>query len=1142
MAHIILITAPTQSQRQAHIHKILHNSVPPTLPPDCIYLAPSRRKVTYTQDRLLKQSGKSWIPPVYTLNEFAKQIYLKLGGDKQSVNALSQKLILHSLLTKSSIKWEFFSPEELTPGLLKKIAQFIAQVKTYCPKDLAHSIRQYRSPLGLQAKDGDLIALFQHYRQFLAEKSLADPQDILSDTVKLLKGENPPAKPLPQIKRLIIDGFYYFNPLEREFTKAIIKTFAQIVVSSESEPPPIETKHELLTDYLDFWRELGSNAAHSLKLITPESSPSAYDPNFMAISQQLFKPSKPAAVPTPNLIIHSPFHRRQEVKDIARNIRHIISRQSDTRLSSMYVVFPKMSIYAPLVQEIFPCYGIPYEITKGYPLQASPIARTALRLLAVRLHGYQREDWCALFASELVSYSDSITPPQWADFINSLEIAPATACGLLSLPPDEKQQLNLPLIDRWARRANLKGGANWQQNWLKSLVNSINVSHLDKEKQAELYRQLYLLQSAWAEFDCLPHNLTGQQFSESLLYLIKRFGVFENIIGQLKHVHNYSNRDKHIILKRDFDALNTLHSLLRQIMSGLKLTNKENSKLPLAELHSLFLEHLAAEEYHTTDHTEDRVQVVETLELRGLHFEYLFWGGLAENEFPRPEPQELFYPAVGPKRMFAQLPRLAEDRYLFSYVFRNTHRQISLSYPLTDQGKPLLPSPFIEELQQVTAIDTIGPQAISPACFTRGELLCDIAAELNKNTVPLLKLKALKQLDHESYLQLLHILKTESLRQSCTAFSAYEGLLNSPANIQYIKGLNPDARYNVTQLEDYAVCPLGYFFKYVLKLTPAEEIIEDFKPQDRGSLLHTILEDFYRKRIKEYEDDRLQINITQDNLEEASRQMLQSAQRVLSGFHTKYINLFWENEKQGLIAGLTPGLTLGKDQQAPGILRSFLEYEAQSIDRLTPCYVEFSFGQRGIAPALSLSEIQLEGRVDRIDLAVDKGVFVVYDYKFGAAPSGSLIRQGHSFQLPVYLLAIADFLKDKGYKIGAGGYYQLNSTHDIKKTAYFGRDDIRASRPCELAGLKVLVSRQRNYGLLSDNELERQLAQIKSRLLHIHRLINRGRFHPPLEAEGALPCRFCDFACICRTDALRLSKMYSSLDDQGHYKPLKDTV
>ncbi len=1139
MAHIILITGLTQAQRQTDIHRILHGEVSlPALPPDYLYLVPSRRKVTYTEDRLLKQAGKAWIPAVYTLNELAKKIYSRLGGNKRPIGELSQRLILSSLLTRSGSGWEFFNPQELTPGLLKKTAQFMAQIKTCRRENLARSIRQYRSPADLQAKDRDLINLFQHYQQFLAEKSLADPQDILIESTGLLAGETPAVQALPHIKRLVIDGFYYFNPLEQKFIKAIIKVFEQTVVSVDSNHPPTEEDHQLLTDYLDFWQQLGSSAGHTLKPITPSKTPISYNPEFMAISKRLFKPARSMAGSTPDLIIRSPFSRQQEVRAIARNIRQIISQYPATGLAGIYVVFPKMEIYAPLVQEIFPNYGIAYEITKGYPLQASPITRAALRLLAIKLNGYRREDWCALFASQLIEYSRHINPPQWADFIGALDVAPATARQLFDSPPVGKRQLNMPLIEQWARRANLKGGANWQRDWLAPLVNLIDGLRLDKDQQAEAYRQLYLFKSAWAEFDGLPDSLTGQQFAEGLLGLIERFGILKNIIGQLKYVHNYADRDKQIILKRDFRALDKLNSILQQFTSGLKLINRENHELPLAELHALLLDYLSSEEYHTTDHTEDRVQVVESLELRGLYFEYLFWGGLSENEFPRPEPQALFYPAAGSKRMFELLPRLTEDRYLYSYMFKNTNRQISLSYPLTAQGKPRLPSPFIEELQQITATDIHKPEETAPTCYTRQELLGDIAAGLNKGTTPLVKLKALKQLDAEGYFQLLHILKVDNLRQSGRAFSSYEGLLDSAANIEYIKQLNPGARYNVTQLEDYAGCPLGYFFKHVLKLNPVEEIIADFKPPDRGSLLHNILEEFYRRRIKNYAHSPGQVKITPDNLEEASQQMLQSAERVLSGFRTKYRNLFWENEKQGLLAGLTPE----DDRQTPGILRSFLEHEALSIDRLTPRYVEFRFGKQGAAPALCLGEMQLEGRVDRIDLAMNERLFVVYDYKFGSVPAGSLIRQGYSFQLPVYLLAIADFLKDKGCQIGAGGYYQLKSTHEARKTGYFGRQDIRASRPDELGGAKVLVSKQRNYGLLSDHELSQQLTQVKSRLLHIHKLINQGRFHPPLGAEAALPCRFCDFDCICRVDVLRLAKMYPGLSDQAHYKPLKDTI
>lgn len=1104
MAQLTLITGLTQFKRQTRIRQILQGSVkthPP--PPDYIYLVPTKRKVKYTEEWLLKQNGKAWSPSVYTLNRLAVALYLKLGGNKRLINEFARQLILQSLLTDSTAKWKFFTPDQLNPGLIKSIADFIAKAKTYCHDDLDSAIHRYRLPVGLQAKDHDLLNLYKSYCRSLNQKNLMDSQDILTEAVRLLEKEGAPGHPLQKIRSLVIDGFYYFKPLEERFIKTVIKIFDQVVVSIDSRYPPSDENHPLINKYLDFWQKLGARPGHTLDFSSAETT----------------------TVSAPELTICSLPKRYDEVKAIARNIRQIMSQHPGVNLADIYVVFPGMDIYAPLVHELFPRYGIPYEITKGYPLRSSPVSGTVLKLLAIKLDGYLRDDWCALFASGLVGYSATINEDEWSRFINSLEDAPSNVRQLLACPPAGEQQLNMPLIDYWLRRANIRGGANWQQDWLAPLLKIIKISGLDKEGQTELYLQLCLLYKAWAEFECLPASLTSAEFMRGLLSLISRFRLPLNIV----QIHNNRKRDEQIIIKRELKALDKLNSLLKQMVSAFGLAGKDKAKKTLAEFQAMFLNYLTTEEYYPTDYTEDRVQIVETLELRGLYFEYLFWGGLLEEEFPRPEPRELFYPASKIRGLFKQLPRLAEDRYLFSYIFKNTRRKICLSYPAGDQGKPRLPSPFIDEGKRVIDqdVDTLKSSSTS-TCYTRQELLCHVAADWDKGLPALTMLKVLKKRDTGAYYQLLHLLELEGLRKSGTAFSPYEGVLALPAN-----QLKPHTHYAVTQLEDYAHCPLGYFFKYILKLTPVEEIIDDYKAPDRGSLLHKILEDFYRLRIKKYSPTFKQIKITPANLEEASRQMLGCAGRVLCGFHTKYDNLFWENEKQNLISGLTPQ----DNPQPPGLLRSFLEYEAQLPDRLIPRYVEFRFGKDTQAPALKLDGISLKGRVDRIDLSPDEGIFIVYDYKFGSVPSGLLIKQGLSFQLPVYMLAVAEFLKASGCTIGAGGYYQIRSSHKIGKTNYFGKDNMRAQSPKDLNDKKPLVSRQR-FGFLTDAEFLKQIEQVKTRLAHIHQLITAGRFHPPLGDEDALSCSFCDYARICRVDTVRLAKMYAGLNNREYYKPL----
>ncbi len=1107
MAQLILITGLAQSQRQTRIRRILQGEAKnPLTPPDYIYLAPTRRKVKHTQDWLLKQAGKSWSPLAYNLGELALVFYLKLGGRKRLINGFCRRLIIHSLLTDPAANWEFFTPNKLNPGLVKAIAGFIAKAKTYCYGNLSKAIRHYRLPGELQAKDSDLLNLYKGYHHLLNQKNLIDSQDMLTEVIKLLEEKKQLSQSLQRIHTLVIDGFYYFKPLEQEFIKAVIKIFDQTLVSLDCHNPKDSDDHQLITNYLNFWRQLGASPEHSLRLDKSPDNPTPYNRSFLDISRHLFKqPAEKITIPTSKLTICSLPKRHDEVKAIARNIRQIMSKHPGVSLNHIYMAFPQMEIYAPLIHELFPRYGIPYEITEGYPLRSSPVTGVILKILAIRLNNYLREDWCALFSSELVDYSATIKPTG-------------------------ERQLNMPLIDYWLRLANVRGGADWQKDWRSPLSKIIRI---DKEERIELDRQLSILHKAWTEFEHLPTSLTSREFMQGLLHLIKCFNIPQNIVRQLEQIHNYKDRDKEIIIKRELKALDKLNSLLKEMASALKLVGKDNTKIPLSEFHSMLLDYLNVEEYYSTDYTEERVQVVETPELQGLYFEYLFLGGLVEEEFPRPEPRELFYPSSTNKRLFNQLPRLAEDRYLFSYIFKNTKSKICLSYPSSDQGNPRLPSPFIDEVKQIVGndIDMLKTSSPPSSCYTRQELLCNIAADWDK-APPLFMLKALKKQGLVAYYQLLHLLELEGLRKSGTGFSPYEGALASPDNLEP----NAHTHYAVTQLEDYANCPLGYFFRYILKLTPVEEIIDDFKPPERGSLLHKILENFYRIRIEKYSNNPTQIRVTPENLEEASGLMLDCAKRVLHGFKTKYDNLFWENEKQNLLTGLCPQ----DNPQPQGILRAFLEHEAQSPDKLTPRYVEFRFGQDADIPALKLDGISLKGRVDRIDLAVDEGVFMVYDYKFGSAPSGLLIKQGLSFQLPVYMLAVADFLKTDNCKIGAGGYYQIKSANEIGKVNYFGKEDIRAQSAKDLSGLKSIMSRQRSFGFLADDEFTDQIKQVRASLAHIHQLITSGRFHPPLGDEDILSCSFCDYARICRMNTVRLAKMYAGLDDREHYKPLRE--
>ncbi len=1122
---IILFTSFDRISRQAECMQR-------NLPPDYLYLVPTKRKINFICDSLLKNQGKRWIPSIYTIGALACELYSKLSGKKRLINEFTQQLIINCILEDSEHKWEFFKKDALTPGLYRAVLQFINKVKIYHPHNLPDAILKYRTPQVLQPKDHDLIRLYEKYEDLLAQKNLIDSGGLMYEVIGLLGNDYPTCNLLSAPNRLIIDGFYCFNPLEEKFISALCKNFKETLVLMDQK----DQVDNILDKYLTFWKKLAYQTKSDLQIINQpddfntdlSSSTSNTAAGFIGFG--LDTTHSVAVLCSSKLEIRQAFNRKQEVTEIARGIRRIINRHPDTKLSDIYVVFADMNTYAPLAQEVFPSYALAYEITKGSQLHTSAATKIVLKMLDIVIGGYRSNDWSALFSSGLVDYSCYIDDKGWGEFLGQLDIPANIVNRLSALSYEGRNNFDMPFVDKLLRCANLSGGRSWPDDWLKPLLNLLNKQKIPDIKA---YRQLYILKKLWDEFDALPALLTAGEFADGIRHLLKRFGVFENILKLPAALHNYSKRHRRLIIKKQISAFNKLNSILGQFDSVFELVYRSKAKLPVSKWRLLFLNNLKNEEYFVTDYQEDRIQLVETLELRGLSFGYLFWGGLVEDEFPRPEPRSFFYPIRGRKKLFDTLGRLDEDSYLFSYVFKNTYNKITLSYPVSQGGKTLLASPFIEELKQSIQIKETKPADFSQ-CYTKNELLCRIVTSWQNNKLAINLLKALKKADRTAYKKSLHILYLDIIRQSENDFCAYDGIITLPHNLERIQQLNPEAYYAVTGIEKYSLCPISYFFKTILGLKPADELIEAFKPQDRGYLLHRILELFYKKRITEYHNTK----IIPENLEQARKDMLEIASTVLKEDNSDYDNLFWENEKQSWTA-------------ESGLLQSFLDYEANCPDKLRPAYTELSFGRRGALPAFRLNEINIEGRIDRVDISDDGGAAVIYDYKFGNVPSNVLIKQGVSFQLPVYMLALYDFLKHKGHKICAGGYYQVKSSQLIKKTGYLGIENIKVSSKNKLVqtisstgigqggGDKILCSRQQTYGFLSNEEFEQQLNRVKSNLIYIHKLINKGRFNLPLTDEKNLPCGFCDYAYICRVDILRQNKLYYNLCDDEYYKPIR---
>ncbi|MEY2420572.1 MAG: ATP-dependent helicase/nuclease subunit [Acidimicrobiaceae bacterium] len=207
-----------------------------------------------------------------------------------------------------------------------------------------------------------------------------------------------------------------------------------------------------------------------------------------------------------------------------------------------------------------------------------------------------------------------------------------------------------------------------------------------------------------------------------------------------------------------------------------------------------------------------------------------------------------------------------------------------------------------------------------------------------------------------------------------------------------------------TGLQQWAKCPFSYFLSRVLGLRDLEDPgdAETITPMDRGTLVHAILEQFFRQRLGRAVDTQW----TRADHDE----LLEVADEIEKVFRARGLtgrNLLWQAEWAALRRHLRKILDAdGRDPRLVGV---------------SPAEVELAFGFEGEpTPPVQIDlgdgrTLNFGGRVDRIDRSADGSKLVVLDYKTGSAyhyavidaehEDHDIVNRGQLLQLPIYALA-----------------------------------------------------------------------------------------------------------------------------------------
>ncbi len=298
-----------------------------------------------------------------------------------------------------------------------------------------------------------------------------------------------------------------------------------------------------------------------------------------------------------------------------------------------------------------------------------------------------------------------------------------------------------------------------------------------------------------------------------------------------------------------------------------------------------------------------------------------------------------------------------------------------------------------------------------------------------------------------------------------------------------------EIRYSPSGLIQYINCPLQFYFRYVAKITPVEEIKEKIEASILGTVIHQVLEKFANEIISAKKSASDIISSYKKNIDE------------------HLVSAFGENN-------IIPNdLNKGKLYLAFEVTKKYLvSYLNQFSKEFKSSPMEFLGTEVKVEITLMLNQIKVtyHGKVDRVDLS-DNKVFIL-DFKTGKVESDKL-KVFHDLE---------NVFQDSSYKQA----FQLLSYVFLYHKDSSERTHIKSDTyECGIASLQSLVSNNSHYiqclqieeddKTTSTEITAKVLREFEAKLIDLFSKI----FNPEenfQQTENLDHCKYCDYKSICK--------------------------
>ncbi len=1102
----------------------------------------------------LRQAGTSWLPSgpapnlilvpslwnaqklqtafpsslALTTGEFLERC---LDGKFKQKHLLSKAAMTHLLNTiiyeaageEKTVSSRFLNIETSYPGYVRALTEFIIDFRENGGESLLAALSAFKAG-PLSAKERDLIDIHDELERALHERNLYDYRRALLSFVKDEKN----VLPEHAESNLAVFGFSHLTSLEAKLLLALARRFKRTFFAMCKNATAAEATFKAQTPLQNFLAQLQQEFAAEIAEMEIDRGA---DTVSLQLAETLFHDDKTGRLlqPAPDVQITSANNRFVEVTSLARQMRRL--HAFGVPYERMRVIFPNYEIYAALLMEIFPSYGIPYLMTAGTPAAFYPLAQLTLNLTnhAVTPSPFALRE--QIFSSPYVTYSCEVNAEALLEYVNKIEenLLGSSEDIAVQLPGPKDFALNFADLQMLRKRAAQAVRTVEKLHPLQLIGRYHRLRYPDnrQEQQREIFKTAvgyFVLSQAEKALYVWRSNMEPAAFCHAIESLLQRFHVERNVDALAFSKHESTTA----VIERDKAVLAHLRQLFAKLQQQFSaLAASPEQKFALADLVQAFSGLLRDAENYIPDSHSDGVAICTLAEAPLQFWDATFLAGLIDGDFPAQEPFNFLQPKSEGRALTGDLAFVDRDRQALYQILASTTRRLFVSYPVSDNGKKLLISPFITEMQKCFSGEPAPETAGQDALYTMREKLVEVGQHIDRSHERALPvLRELKQSSADFFEQIIAIMQCDGLRGSISNFSHYDGLINAASALATLKEqIGDDFVFNVEQFERFAGCSLRFLFDDLAHLKP--EYLTDYHPDstERGVLVRRVLTEYTRVAAS-----------TGRAPKNAAKILHEAAVAALGQMLNEKDNLFSRKFSNGLLMGLQDDKTAARKR--PGLLAAFLQYEKTAPDLLAPYLADLVF-KHGEANGFQMQGVPIDIEIERVEVTSSGEFLVIFNYSTSDLGDVEKIGKGLRFKLPLQILALRQHLtsEEKNKTVAGGGVYLVKGHRNIKRGGYFALKDLQASREDKVCDATPILSGQRKFGFLPAANFEQELQTVQQRITHIVDLIHRGRFHLPICSVKDQICPNCHFARICRKEQLRLDKLYSQVDEKETYKP-----